>query len=135
MLLIDSDVVLDAALERGEFADPAWQLLDLVEHGTEAAAVSWHAISNVNYWITKVRDRHEARRFIVDLIEFVSVPETGGTALRYALELPMTDFEDAMQAAAAWVCGADFIVTRNERHFRQSPILAIAPSEAIRRLS
>jgi len=33
----------------------------------------------------------------------------------------MRDFEDALQVAAAMACGAQFIVTRNERDFKASP--------------
>lgn len=38
-----------------------------------------------------------------------------------ALKLPMEDFEDALQAAAAQACGADYIITRNGRDFTKAP--------------
>ena len=43
----------------------------------------------------------------------------------------MTDFEDAMQVAGADACGARYIVTRNTKAFRRSPIPAISPEEAL----
>ncbi len=46
-------------------------------------------------------------------------------AFRYAAELPMADFEDAMQVAAARACGARYIVTRNVRDYERSPIRAV----------
>ena len=55
--------------------------------------------------------------------------------MRYAAGLPMTDFEDALQVAAARACGARYIVTRNVRDFAGSPIPAISPREALRSLS
>lgn len=33
--------------------------------------------------------------------------------MRYAAELPIADFEDALQAACALVCGERHVVTRN----------------------
>ena len=45
--------------------------------------------------------------------------------------LPMTDFEDAMQVAAARACGAQHIVTRNVRDYESSPISAISPQDAL----
>ena len=47
----------------------------------------------------------------------------------------MTDFEDAMQVAAARACEADFIVTRNERDFAESPIPTLTPAGAMVELS
>ena len=43
------------------------------------------------------------------------------------LELPLIGIEDALQVAAAMACGAQFIVTRNERDFRKSPVPTLSP--------
>lgn len=43
----------------------------------------------------------------------------------------MTDFEDAMQVAAARACGSQYIITRNARDFTHSPIPAIGPQHAL----
>ncbi len=75
-----------------------------------------------------------ARVFISELIRFVAVAECGTDAIAYAAGLGMSDFEDAMQVAAARACGARFVVTRNARDFRRSPIPAIAPQEALEAL-
>jgi len=47
--------------------------------------------------------------------------------------LPLTDFEDSLQVAAALSCGAQFIITRNERDFRKSPVPALSPDSFLRR--
>jgi len=44
----------------------------------------------------------------------------------------MPDFEDALQAAAALACGAQLIVTRNERDFKGSPVAALNPEAFLR---
>ena len=72
---------------------------------------------------------------MVDLTRFVAVATTGTEALRYAVALPMVDFKDAMQVAAAQACGARYIVTRNVRDYRRSPIRAITPQDALDELS
>lgn len=46
--------------------------------------------------------------------------------------MPMRDFEDALQVAAAMACGAQFIVTRNERDFKASPVPALSPEAFLR---
>ncbi|MDE0129650.1 MAG: PIN domain-containing protein [Gammaproteobacteria bacterium] len=55
-------------------------------------------------------------------------------AIRYAAALPMKDFEDAMQIAAARSCGASRIVTRNIKDYERSPIPAITHQQALSRL-
>ena len=62
---------------------------------------------------------------------FVSVVTTGTEGIRYAAGLPMSDFEDAMQVAAARACGARYIVTRNIRDYQRSPIRALNPQQAL----
>ena len=75
--------------------------------------------------------RGDARDFLVDLTRFVAVAATGTEALRYAAALPMADFEDALQVAAARACGARHIVARNVQDYARAPIQAVEPREAL----
>ena len=62
-------------------------------------------------------------------LAFVEVAPTGTAEAKHALALGMSDFEDAMQAAAAVQAGVDFIVTRNTGDYGSAPIPAITPDE------
>ena len=88
-------------------------------------------MSNFYYLVTSSGGGMDAREFIVELTRFVEVAATDTQAIRYAATLPMPDFEDAMQVAAARACGARHIVTRNVKDYRRSPIRAISPQEAL----
>ena len=132
MMLLDTDILIDVALDRRPHYAPASNLLDRIEDGDEAACVAWHTVSNIYYVVTReTRNRDSALNFILRLARFATVAATDAESIRYAAQLPMSDFEDAMQVAAAVACGADFIVTRNLRDYRQSPIPAITPSQAL----
>ena len=72
-----------------------------------------------------------ARDFVEHLTRFVAVTPSGTDAIKYAAELPMTDFEDAMQVAAARACGARHIITRNLADFRRSTIPTLTPRDAL----
>ena len=130
MILLDTDVLVDVALDRLPHAGPASELLDRIEHGSQSAYIAWHSVSNL-YYLGASHGGVSARDFIVELTRFVSVAPTDTEAIRYAAELPLTDFEDAMQVAAARACGARHIVTRNVRDYRRSPIRAVTPQEAL----
>lgn len=134
MILLDTDVLIDTALDRSPHSQPASDLLDRIEYGAESAFIAWHSISNFYYIVAPVSGGASARNFIVELTGFVSVATTNTEAIRYATGLPMSDFEDAMQVAAARACGARHIVTRNVRDYQRSPIPAVDPREAIRQL-
>ena len=131
MILLDTDVLIDVALDRRPHSEPASELLDRVERGPETAYVAWHTVSNFYYLVAPSRGGTNAREFIVELTRFVEVASTDTEALHYAAELPMSDFEDAMQVAAARSCGARYIVTRNVKDFTRSPIPALTPQEAL----
>lgn len=131
MMLIDTDVLIDVALDRHPHSETASELLDQLEQGMGTAWVAWHSISNLYYIVSPVLGRPGTRDFIRELTRFVGVAPADAEGIRYAAELPMTDFEDAMQVAAARACGAQCIVTRNIRDYARSPISAVNPLRAI----
>ena len=131
MILLDTDVLIDVALDRRPYADPASEILDRAERGEAAACVAWHSISNLYYVIAPALGGVSTRDFISELTRIVGVASTDTEGIRYAAELPMDDFEDAMQVAAARACGARHLVTRNVSDYERSPIRAIDPHDAL----
>ena len=134
MILIDTDVLIDVALDRRPHSEPASELLDRIELCAISAFMAWHTVSNFYYLVAPSRGNMNTRDFIVELIRFVKIAATDTEDLRYAASLPMTDFEDAMQVAAARACGSQYIITRNARDFAHSPIPAISPQDALNTL-
>ena len=98
-MLIDTDVLIDVALHRRPHSDSASELLDRLEQGIGSAWVAWHSLSNLYYIVAPVVGKESARDFIIELTRFMDVAETGTKDIRYAAELDMADFEDAMQVA------------------------------------
>ena len=133
-MLLDTDVLIDVALDRHPHSGPSSELLDRIEWGPRRAFVAWHTVSNLYYLVAPARGGADTRDFLVELTRFVAVAPADTAALRYAASLPMTDFEDPMQVAAARACGARHIVTRNVRDFAHSPIPAMTPREALSEL-
>ena len=135
MILLDSDVLLDVAMERQPHDGPASEILDLIQDRIEEGCVAWHSISNVYYILRRQTGDRDARDFIRHLLRFVDVVPTGRESVRSALQMPISDFEDALQVAAAEAAGALMIVTRNLAHYRNSAIRVVSPSEAVAELS
>ena len=130
-ILFDVDVLLDVALEREGFKERATPLLRRVELGAAEGAMAWHSASIVHYLLKRVDGSRVARQFLSDLTAYLEIAPTGTADFRRAASFPMPDFEDAMQAAAALACGADFIATRNLKDYRNSPVPAAEPATIV----
>jgi predicted nucleic acid-binding protein len=128
VILLDTDVILDVALDRSPHAAASSALLDRLERRPFGAFVAWHTLSNVYYMLRPVRGQDDVRAFLTALTEFVTVAPTDSEAFRFAVSLPLADLEDAMQVAAARACGALYIATRNVADFRRSPVPARTPA-------
>ena len=125
MILLDTDVLIDIALDRLPHSEAAFELLDASKEEVEPASLAWHSISNLYYIVKPTHGDITTRDFIRELTEFVHVAETDTESLRYATQLPMDDFEDAMQVAAARACmpnssSPETSATTNAHPYQQS---------------
>jgi predicted nucleic acid-binding protein len=125
-ILIDTDILLDVALDRVPFVEYSGQVLDWAENHPGSACVAWHTLANVAYLV-----KGNPRAFLKELLSFVIVPGTSTEAARQALELPVADLEDAFQAITAQTFTADYVVTRNLKDYRRSPVPAASPEQFI----
>jgi predicted nucleic acid-binding protein len=128
---VDTDVLVDVALDREPHAEAASGLLDHLEANPGTGFLAWHTVSNFCYLVVPRHGRREPRDFLLELSRFMDVAPTNTESLRLAGRLKMRDFEDAMQVAAAQACEADLIATRNTRDFRSSPITARTPRQLL----
>ena len=130
-LLIDINVLLDVALQRPG-APASAQLLARCGRQYEAW-LAWHSIATLAYLIERQQSAISGRDFIRGMLGWADVAQTSTVDALAALDLPMGDFEDALQVAAAMACGAQFVITRNERDFKNSPVPALSPDDFLRR--
>jgi predicted nucleic acid-binding protein len=131
-ILLDTDVLMDVALGRPDFGPDSRAALDWCQQTPGTAVVAWHTVFNLFYLIHAARSDSFARSFLSDLLKFASVASGGTEGVRNALTMRMSDFQDALQAAAAISGNAEYIVTRNTVDYRHSPIPAITPRDFLR---
>lgn len=130
-LLLDTNVLLDALLERAEWAHEAAVLLAAAERGDVKAVVSVHALTTLDYVARRAVGGVRSRNAVAQLLTFVQVVGPDTDDVKYALSLAIPDFEDALHMAAARRAGATHVVTRDARHFRNAPIPAVTPAAAL----
>ena len=134
-MLVDTNVLIDVALERQPFFGSAVELLERLAEDPGRGFMAWHTVSTFYYIVEQTLGNERTRSLIAELSGFLTVAPTSHESLYYALSLlPMSDFEDAMQVAAAQAAGAGHVVTRDIADFTNSPIPAITPEQALREL-
>jgi predicted nucleic acid-binding protein len=129
-LLFDTNVILDVLLDRQPHAEASAASWAAVENGSAEGLLAAHAATTIHYLIRKEKGNARAKRTVAAILRVFQVAPVDGPVIREALELPFSDFEDAVTAAAARVAGCDYIVTRDPKGFRESSLRALTP-EAI----
>jgi predicted nucleic acid-binding protein len=126
-LLVDINIVLDVILSRAPWVTEAVQLLAAIENEEADGYVAGHTITTVYYIIEKRKSAATAKQAVVDLLRIMNVVALEHIDFQQALLLNLKDFEDAVQSAAALKEGCDFIVTRNQKDFKNVRIPAESP--------
>lgn len=130
-IFLDCNILLDVGLQREPFYHTSSQLLDYLETHKNTGCIAWHSLATFYYIAAKSKNKPLVKQFISDLCQFIYVVPTSNTELLIALALPISDFEDAMQCAAAMTCEATFIVTRNLTDYQNAPIQAVTPEQVL----
>ncbi len=104
--LLDTDILIDVALDRQTFAKASSVVLDLAQQHRFEGFVAWHSIANFYYIVDKGQNIN-TRDFIFELLKFVEIAPTTTKDAIYATKLKMEDFEDALQVAASQKCRAE----------------------------
>lgn len=125
-LLIDSDILIDFALQRRPFQENAASVIRWCGEHRGSAFIAPHTISNAYYIIRKNLTENRSIQFIHRLISLTQVMPLENIDIASALILDLPEFEDALQVAAALRCKADYIITRNLADFEGSPVPAVA---------
>ena len=73
----------------------------------------------------------KSKSILSSMIRVFDVAAVDSVVIQEALQLPCSDFEDAVTAAAARRAHCDYIVTRDPKEFRGSPVRTLTPEAAL----
>lgn len=127
-VFLDTNVLLDVYLKRAGEPGSARVIAACGEPWNEGF-VAVHTLSNAFYLIERQRTRAEAWEFIRDVLAWADVAEIGRSDAARTQQMGMSDFEDALQIAAAESCRAEVIVTRNTGDFIGKTALRVVVPE------
>ena len=130
-LLVDTNVILDVILKRAPWAEEGVLILDAVARGAARGFVAGHAVTTVHYIVEREVGLAAANTAVSDLLQLLTVVALDGADFQRALALGLEDYEDAVRVAAYLKIGADYLVTRNARDYRRTPVTVLSSGEVL----
>lgn len=134
--LVDTNVVLDALADRGEWACDAKSILFLASQGKASIYVSGSTLTDIYYLVNRYvyHDKKRSLQVVNILLDSLSVAEVGFGECLLAANSRIGDYEDAVVAEAARNAGLSYIITRNEEDYRGGEVPTISPRDYLARL-
>jgi len=134
-ILLDTNIIIDNALEREPFWNTSEQVLSLIEQGKIAGSISASTFSDLYYIIRKARGRDWTLTYLKQLITFCQIATVNQAAIIMAFTTNFQDFEDSIQYSTAVVNKLDAIITRNPQDFPIVTPRIITPEQLIAELT
>ncbi|NNJ08752.1 PIN domain-containing protein [Chloroflexales bacterium ZM16-3] len=133
--LIDTNVLLDFLLAREPFAMDARAIWIACEQQRCVGFVAAISVTTIWYVGRRQIGTEGARQYVGYMLGVLKICPVDAEILAAAQRSPITDFEDAVQVAAAVASGVDVIVTRNGSDFAGSPVAVLTPAEFLAQLT
>lgn len=128
-VFVDNDVILDVLIDRLPFNADANKVFHFAETGRITLMTSPLCVANTHYVISKKIGNANSKSVLASVLKLITVVDMPACVVQNAFASKVTDFEDALQVETAMHCGADLILTRNIKDFRNSPIPVLTPSQ------
>jgi predicted nucleic acid-binding protein len=130
-LLVDTSVALDVLLDRQPHAEASVAIWASIERLRCEGFLAAHAVTTIHYLVQKELGAARAKQLVLRILRVFRVATVDATVIEQALRLPIADFEDAVPAAAALTSECEYVVTRDIRGFRGSPVRVLAPEAVL----
>ena len=134
-VLLDTNIILDFALERHPFYSNTIQVFSFIYQKQIEGYLSASTFSDLYYIIRKDKGRASALSLLNRIVTFCQVATVDSTTINMALTANFKDFEDAIQYSSAVLNHLDAIITRNPRDFPVATPRIITPEELIQELT
>ncbi|GHT87621.1 twitching motility protein PilT [Spirochaetia bacterium] len=129
-VLLDTNIALDAILQREPFFQDAIAIVKDSQHGAYTAFVSASAVTDISYIAGReLRDNKLVMERLKLLLKTVDIAAVTGVEIRRAIELAWADFEDCVQFTAGERLAVRYIITRDAGDFAESCIPTLSPEQ------
>lgn len=126
-VLFDTNVVLDALLDRDPWSESAVSLFDWVETGALSGYLGTTTITTIHYIARRNVGTNAANEIMRILLRLFQVAPVNRAVLESTLTLGFDDFEDAVLHEAGRLAGAQAIVARDPSGFSRATLRVYDP--------
>lgn len=130
-VLFDTNVVLDALLDREPWAETAIALFDRVESGSLTGHLGATTMTTIHYIARRNVGTGATEEMMRDLLRIFEVAPVNRAVLEGALALGFDDFEDAVLNEAGRLVGAGAVTTRDPSGFSKSSLRVYTPDTLV----
>jgi predicted nucleic acid-binding protein len=134
-VLIDTNIIVDVALDRDPFFTQSEQIVRLAELNQIEGYISASTFSDLYYVIRKIKGKDWTFQFLQQMAMICQIATVDQAVISMALTTNFRDFEDAIQYSTAVLSQLDAIVTRNPQDFAGAALQIMTPDALIQELS
>ena len=129
ILFLDTNVLIDLVANRKPWVESILMIFELANRKKVRLIAADCSFINIVYICKKIVPVNDLYKVLFDIQDYVDVVCVGSEILNHALKSQWKDFEDCLQAMVAQRECADFIITRNEKDFKESEVPVLSPSD------
>ena len=133
-VLIDTNVALDFYLKLPEYFEAADRIFQAIRDRKIVACLSASVVTDLYYILERRKNEKYAREVVEIVYATFRILPVNRRTIREALDAPMTDFEDAVQAVTVKKIGVNVVVTRDKTGFGDSGLQVYSPEEFLETL-
>jgi predicted nucleic acid-binding protein len=128
-VLFDTNIILDVLLDRKPFSEYASYLMSKVERSEINGFLCATTVTTIHYLLSKNLDKKNAITSINSIIALFEIASVNRLVIENALKSKFSDFEDSVLHESARHAGAEYIITRNIKDFKNTKIPVFTPTE------
>lgn len=127
-IFLDTNITIDILTNRQPFCNDSIACYKKAVLNGDKIFVSTVSIADIMY-ITKSKfsDKTQQLQTVLQFINTLKIAKINSRDLKFAFTGIMSDFEDALQSYCAKRYHIDYLITRNPKDFKFSPVKVIEP--------
>ena len=130
-VLIDTNIILDVLLDRKPFSINSAELFKLAEQERIEAYITSNSVTDIVYILRKAYDISTIKENLMIMFGFIKILNVSASDILKAFEIKTNDYEDAVIIQCASRIEANYIITRDTKGFKDSPVSCMTAEQFI----
>jgi len=112
-VFLDTNIILDRLLRRGLSIDIVDEIFNMIYSEMITGFTTANALTDIFYIASKIFGKDATKYELLDIINILSIISVDHNDCLTTLNLPITDFEDAIAVVCATKADVEYIITND----------------------